>query len=302
MKFLDKFKKDKPTVAVMFADIAGSTKLYDKIGDVAAQKKINSCISMMTSFVQKNQGEVVKTIGDEIMCRFPNGDNAALTAKDIQIYIEKKSANKKTPLQVRIGIHYGEVIVKKNDLFGDVINVAARVAAIAKAKQILITEQLQSELSMNIGLDTRKFDSVKVKGKTEELVIYEVIWEEGSTELTVLASAISDNAKSEQLILEYDKEEKELDPNIVSFVMGRGTKCDFAINSNLASRTHAVIEYQRGKFVLKDQSSNGTYVQDQDGKDLYLRREAIPLIGQGSISLGEPIATNRRHIIRYHCY
>ncbi len=303
MKFLDMFKKEKPTIAVMFADVAGSTKLYEKMGDAVAEKKIASCVAMMSSFVQKSHGEVIKTIGDEIMCRFPTADHAAIAAKNIQEFLEKKSQNGKSPLQVRIGIHYGEVILKKGDLFGDVINVAARIAGIAKARQILVSKEMNDVISPNIGIRTRKFDSVKVKGKADELIIYDIMWEEEDTELTVLASASSSSsASSDQLVLKYENSEQDIFPDTSGFSIGRGAQCDCVINSNLASRIHAVIEYQRGKFVLKDQSSNGTYVQDQEGKDLYLRREEIPLIGEGSISLGAPAAENKKHVIRYRCY
>ncbi len=76
---------------------------------------------------------------------------------------------------------------------------------------------------------------------------------------------------------------------------------DLLINSSFASRAHAVIEYHRGKFVLKDQSTNGTYIGDESGREIYLRREELPLTGRGIISLGTSIASNPDHLIEYEC-
>lgn len=301
MKFLDKLKREKPEVAVMFADVAGSTKLYDKLGDIKAQKKINSCIAMMSGFVQRNSGEVVKTIGDEIMCRFPTVDNACLACKNIQEYIEEKTQDNKSQLQIRMGMHFGEVLVKKADLFGDTINVAARMTEIAKARQIIVTKEVSERISSNIGVNTREFDLIKVKGKAEDTTIYEVFWEGG--DLTVLSSpATGAKVGTKELVLSYGNAEEEIPSNTSGFLIGRGNRCDFIVNSNLASRIHASIEYHRGKFVLIDQSSNGTYIEDGNGKAVYLRREELPLVGEGSISLGEPVAKNKNHVIRYSCY
>lgn len=301
MRFLDKFRHNKPQAAILFADVAGSTKLYDQLGDIKAQKKINNCIAMMTTFVQRNSGEVVKTIGDEVMCSFPAVDNACLAARGIQDYIEEKTLDDKQQLQIHMGMHFGEVLVKKGDLFGDTINVAARMTEIAKARQVIITQDISERISSTIGINTRQFDIIKIKGKIEDTIIYEMVWEE--SELTILSSPASGSKEgTKQLLLTYADNAQEIPSTTSGIIIGRDNRCDFIVNSNLASRTHAAIEYHRGKFVLIDQSSNGTYIEDGNGKAVYLRREELTLTGEGSISLGEPITKHTKNIIRYVCY
>lgn len=284
----------------MFADISDSTKLYDQKGDTEAEQEINTCLSTLTVLVQRNSGKVVKTIGDEIMCRFPNVDSALQAAITIQTQIEEKTFENPSHLQVRIGIHHGPVIEKKGDLFGDVINVASRMVSIAQAKQIIVTDQVAKSISPNLDVRMRQYDNVKVKGKEEEQLIYEIIWEDDD-QITKIPNATIIRNSSNQLILEYQGVGQEVVATMTEFTIGRGDKSDLIVLSDFASRTHAAIEYHRGNFILKDQSRNGTYVEDQDGKSFYLRREEIRLIGSGSISLGEPVKDNDSNLIQYHC-
>ncbi len=94
-------------LAVMFADVAGSTRLFDQIGDRAAKAAIDQCLALMIKIIEKNQGVIVKTIGDEVMCRFSEIDNAAQSAVTIQNCIEEFAASTTSHLKVRIGMHYG---------------------------------------------------------------------------------------------------------------------------------------------------------------------------------------------------
>ncbi|MCP3670798.1 MAG: adenylate/guanylate cyclase domain-containing protein [Gammaproteobacteria bacterium] len=299
VKFIKSINSENTEIAVMFADIAGSTKLYENIGDKKAEVMVNDCISMMASIVQDSSGEVVKTIGDEIMCCFPNVDSAVLAANGIQSHIEKKTIVDLSQLQVQIGIHYGTAIIKKGDIFGDVVNVAARMVAIAKATQIIVTSEVVELINPNLGIRTRQFDSVKVKGKEKEQLIHEVLLDNDG--LTIISTAVViPKHRSTSLTLECNSDVQQVLSTAYDFIIGRDAQCDLVVGSNLASRTHAIIEYYRGQFVLKDQSSNGTYVQNQDGVSMYLKREKTPLMGAGLISLGEPVK-NSSNVITYKC-
>ena len=283
----------------MFADISGSTKLYDEMGDIEAEKEINTCLSILSSFVQRHRGKVVKTIGDEIMCRFSDSANALQAAINIQSYIEQKTFTNQSQLQVRIGIHYGSVIEKKGDLFGDVINVAARMVSVANEKQIIVTHEVAELIPPELGIRMSQYDNVKVKGKEQEQLIYEVQWEDDDVMTKITPAAIPETGCN-QLLIEFDGNRQEISFSTDGFVIGRGETSDLVIDSNFASRAHAVIEHYRGNFILKDQSRNGTYVEEQDGKLLYLKREEMRLVGSGVISLGEPVSNNNL-IIRYYC-
>lgn len=285
-------------IAVMFADVAGSTQLFDQIGDKAAKAAIDQCLTLMIEIIENNQGKIVKTIGDEVMCRFSKIDNAAISAVSIQNRIEEFSASNTSNLKVRIGMHYGPAILEKGDVFGDVVNVAARITGIAQKQQIITTEELASNISPVTGIMTRQFDRVKVKGKQEEMTVYEILWEQN--EQTVMQSpVIQFSTKPTSLIINYQNIEKKLSHRMSCFSLGREAARDLFVNSPFASRAHAVIEYHRGKFVIHDHSLNGTYVKDESGQEIYLRREELPLTGRGTISLGAAIDNNPDHLIEY---
>ncbi|NNG04227.1 MAG: FHA domain-containing protein, partial [Inquilinus sp.] len=73
---------------------------------------------------------------------------------------------------------------------------------------------------------------------------------------------------------------------VQSIVIGRDERCDLIVSSYFASRRHAVVEKRRDRFILTDESSNGTFVVPRQSAEIYMKRESLPLIGRGTISLG----------------
>lgn len=104
-----------------------------------------------------------------------------------------------------------------------------------------------------------------------------------------------------QLYLTYHNIIKEINPRSGDFVMGRSRQCHLNINSDLASRQHAKIVFRKGKYVLIDQSTNGTFVKSQGGKEVYVQGEELPLSGSGFISLGKSVTVDNEHIIYFSC-
>lgn len=95
--------------AIMFADIVGSSALYVELGNKAAKAFIADTLKTMSDIVERNDGKVIKTIGDEIMVAFNLPDNACEAA--ITIGLELRKIN----IFVRTGISYGNVIIDNND-------------------------------------------------------------------------------------------------------------------------------------------------------------------------------------------
>jgi adenylate cyclase len=285
--------------AIMFVDVAGSTKLYEKEGDQKAQQIIERCLSIVTDNIKACDGTIIKFIGDEAMCRFANEDNAVKAAVNIQEALEQQSKTETLPA-VRIGLHYGMAIEKQGDVFGDAVNVAARVASIAKAKQIITTQDTVQNLSSEYTDMTRVFDKAPLKGKEGEVTIYEVLWQpEKATRMHTSINSGTDGAAL--LSITYGGNEYNIKANSPDFLIGRDSRCDLIVDSDYSSRVHAHIEYRRGKFVLVDESTNGTYVNMDKQKDIYLRREDLPLVGVGTIGLGESADADNQHVIRYVC-
>ena len=124
-------------MAVMFADISESTSLYQKLGDAAARNIVNACLTLITGTLARFNGRLVKTIGDEVMCVFPSADLAVLAASDMQAQVATSRPGNH-PVSIHVGLHYGPVLVEEGDVFGDTVNVAAYLAAVAAADQILV--------------------------------------------------------------------------------------------------------------------------------------------------------------------
>src|SRR5690348_3231668 len=111
-------------LVVLFADISDSTRLYSTLGDNAARLVVNACLSVITTLVQRFNGRVVKTIGDEVMCVFKRPDDAVQAASEMQLEVDTKRPAK-YHVKIHIGMHYGPVLVENNDVFGDTVNAAA---------------------------------------------------------------------------------------------------------------------------------------------------------------------------------
>lgn len=287
--------------AILFADVAGSTRLYETLGDRTAKQAINSLLERMTAVAQRYSGVLVKTIGDEILCRFPTAERSVSAAIAMQ---EALAAEAPIPvrLQMRMGLQWGPVILESGDVFGDAVNVAARMSAIARAGQILTTRDTVASLPDALALKTRLFDNTHVKGKQDSLVIYEVLWEEEANATVFMANTAPGISSQEVappvLTLRYQELARTLELGH-SLGIGRAETCEFMVASPLASRVHARIESRRGKFVFIDQSTNGSYVRTEDGNVVYLRREELPLWGRGEISLGEDFGEDDSHVIAF---
>ena len=295
--------KETENLAVLFADISRSTQIYDLLGDEAGQKLVADCLNLLAEVAESHQGTVIKTIGDEAMCSFPSANLAVLAGKDMHESLEKAPALKQprvgTPT-IRVGIHLGPVIRTDDDVFGDAVNVAARMVALAKPRQILTTEQTVEELTPEAQAMIRRIDKTTVKGKRERLNIYEVVWEQH--EVTVmLQNPLATLALECPLKLRFEDQTVELDRSRPDATMGRHRDNDFVVDDGLASRVHARIEQRRGKFILIDQSTNGTYVLLEGKEPVCLRRDELPLHGSGMICLGRPLDEESPLAIYFNC-
>jgi class 3 adenylate cyclase len=192
-------------LAVLFADICGSTSLYDNLGDDLARHFTANCIKTMVGEIPSHKGTLIKTIGDEIMCTFPTPELALGAACAMQNAVKSSGENSKQPLSIRIGFHYGVVICEANDVFGDTVNVAARVAGVAKADQILTTSAVYEKLPVELKNQTRQFTNVNLKGKQEQCEIYWVVWKEHHNNLPLPSVPTPDyvNNLATKIILKY---------------------------------------------------------------------------------------------------
>jgi adenylate cyclase len=272
-------------LCVLFADVSGSTRLYEKLGDKEALHAVERCINRMTRATEQFKGRVIKTIGDEVMAVFDSAEVGMEAACSMQQRIDDLPPVRGIKLAIRVGFHFGPAIEEAKDVFGDTVNTAARMAGLAKAGQIITTAESVAALPELLRQSTREIDALSVKGKAEDIEVCEVLWQE-SDDLTMKAASIAVAAPEARLTLRLGGEEKVLDAGHSLFTLGRDAASDYIINDRRASRTHARIERRRDKFVLIDQSTNGTYVTFKGEAEFALKREEVILRSRGRITFG----------------
>ena len=277
-----------------------------RLGDDLARERISKALNSLISISRRHNGKLVKTIGDEILVYFTDIDMTVFAAKAIQEAMEDDRSPETIGVSIRIGMQYGSTILENDDIFGDTVNVAARVSSMAKARQILCTQEIafmvkSAELSNNM----RPYDRLRVKGKNEQLDVYLYAWEEeGDITNMATASSFTNPARHEQakkLVLKYEGKPNVIETDTTSFILGRGQDCDLVVRGDLISRHHSKLEHRRGKFIITDQSTNGTFVRTTEGQEIFLRREEVTIFGSGHLSLGKKVDLSDENLIHFHC-
>lgn len=291
-------------MTILFADVAGSVDLYSELGDELAHQNINKFQQSLSVLIEEAQGRVIEIIGDEIMCAFDNADNAFSTACRIQENLSQQCGQK---LNVRIGFHSGITSEQDNHPFGDTVNLAARVVAIAKAGQIMLTDQAMQYLNTDNKMSTCLFNKVSIKGKREPYTIHQAIWDQDDITMISFRKP-SERAELRQknscIELQYENVTTTV-ANGAEVLIGRGEQCQMRINSEFASRVHATIKYVGGKMILCDRSANGTYIKTRQGNraddniDLFLSQDEWTTTSDGVISLGELFSDDESKLIHF---
>jgi adenylate cyclase len=278
-------------VAILFADVVGSTQLYEQLGDAKARQMVGRCLDIMREATEANQGTVIKTMGDEVMSTFPTADDAMNAARRMQerITTDEELGHGNGHVAIRIGCHYGPVVQEHRDIFGSAVHTANRMTSQAKAKQIITTLSTVERLSPEWQAVARQIDIATVRGKADEVVLFEVLWqpEEATSMLpTVGHGRPKTGARPKRLSLRYQGREVTVGEGRKSATLGRAEENDVVVKGNLISRVHARIEASRDKFTLVDESTNGTFVQTNAGEEIFVRRDSTQLTGEGVIGLG----------------
>ncbi len=294
---------DTPIKAVLFADISGSTRLYEVLGDQLAFAAINGCLDILRRLTEAHSGRVVKTIGDEIMSVFPDAVTAAQAACEMQMVMSNQPPTESTRVAIRIGFHCGPVLNNQEDgdVHGDTVNIAARMTSIAKSQQIITTDATVAQLPAIMRTSTRTLDALSVKGKQDDVDVCEVIWLESDDMTMMVGNTLSPLMIEPKLRLIHQGKEFVIDSTCPCITLGRDEEADIVIQDKRASRIHAKIERRRDKFVFTDLSSNGSYLTILGEEEVQLRREEMVLRNRGSVSLGHAYKKDPTEVVEFIC-
>lgn len=269
----------------MFLKIEDSSQLYAKLGDQIARQSINQFFEKVRNIVDLLEGKVIKPVDDGLICRFASAEDAVKATTLIHAASGSVEQDGHPGFRLRIGAQQGNVLEEENDVFGDTVNVAARLQDVARRGQTIISSEMVNALPEDLQKRVRQIDVTHLKGKEEEVALFEVIWE-SEEEVTQQVPIFLQQKVKSNLTLTFAGKQYVMTEQQKAIMLGRDSSCDFVVDTRLASRQHAVIEMRRGKFILKDQASNGTYVKTNNGRQDYLRREEFVLHDEGVISLG----------------
>lgn len=285
------------SVAIMFADIGGSTRLYEEVGDEAAHRLVAESLQLMDQCIRDNNGTLLRTVGDAALASFAWCDEAYHAAVAIQ------QAHEARRLSVRIGFHYGSVIPDKGDIYGNAVNIAARVASLANLDEITTTEACVGLMTSSLQQRASLLDFIHVKGITEPLAVHRLLWRSEDESVTAIQTAVSLSIRhpsNVRLVLSQGGVEAFVDVESPSLSIGRTADSQLCVARDCVSRNHARIEFIQGKFLLTDQSTNGTYVLKEAQGMSFLRRETVTLDGEGVLGAGWVPESDDPDAIHFH--
>jgi len=274
-----------------------TTVLFAKVlGDADA----SACRDHLRQAAQACGARVVNRAADKLMALLPAPDAAAEAAAAMHTAMDSFAQTTRTKLALGIGFHHGPVIQKESEVFGDTVNLAARLVDQAASGQIITTRETAAQLSALYRAWMRKLYSIDIKGRSEPVALCELVWRvDENTTLYSKKRNATRAATTATLTLSYRDRKIVRRRDRDSVTLGRDENCAIPIADDQASRMHCTIERRQDKFILTDHSTNGTYVAVNGGDEVLVQREEFTLSGQGSIACGQPAAATRE-IVRFN--
>lgn len=276
-------------LVILFADVVGSTQLYEQLGDVKAREMVARCLKIMREATERFSGTLIKTMGDEVMSTFPTADDSMNAARRMQetTYSDASLRYDNGHVAIRIGCHFGSVVQEDHDVFGSAVHTANRMTSQAKAQQIITTLATVEQLSEEWRGLVRQIDVATVRGRRDEVELFEVLWQpDEATSMLPRIGLGQSVSRTKRLTLRFQGQEVTVGGGRKSATLGRGEENDVVVKGNLISRVHARVETSKDKFTLVDQSTNGTFVQIGSDEEIFVRRDSTQLVGEGVIGLG----------------
>jgi class 3 adenylate cyclase len=289
---------------ILFADLRGSTSLYETMGNAEATAVVTQSVALLARIVEAMGGQVVKTLGDGLMAMFSTPAPAMQAAEEIHDSMERiggPGSSLPQPLKVQVALACGEVVEMSGDVFGDAVNVAARLLDHAGDNETLLTAAVLAGLPPVQRERFRSLDRMQLRGRVEPVHVF--LLEAHRNPGDTAATAFGDMAPApepEGIRLVWHNLNRIYSGASLPVVLGRSPQVTYCIDDTRVSRSHARIDWHGGTFQLTDLSYNGTYVRfDHDPEVISLRRGTCTLHGSGVIGLGTPPAEADGPCVRF---
>jgi adenylate cyclase len=283
--------------AIVFADLRGSTALFESLGNAEATAVVTQCVAMLGGVVKRRRGRVIKTLGDGLMAVFAAALDAVEAADDMHHALELWGAGEAgkadlRPLSIRglrlqVGVAHGDVVEMAGDVFGDAVNVAARLLDHAGDDETLVTSNVVDALKRTEQSRFRSLDRMQLRGRAEAVHVYLLETHRFTDSATTAYGDIAPAMEPGGIRLTWLDMKRVYAGPAMPVVLGRSPQANYCIDDSRVSRSHARIDWHGGSFQLSDLSYNGTYVRFSDESEIIgLRRGNCTLHGSGVIGLG----------------
>src|SRR6185503_11676652 len=275
--------------------------IFAELVDAASQDAIGACHDELEKAALPTQARVLKRIGPRLMLLAESADVAARAAVAMQVAAARFPAAAGGKPGVGIGFHFGRVIQNEADVFGDTVNLAARLVEKAARGQILLIADTAERVGSLYRRSIRRLLSVQLKGIDQELGLCEVVWRADEPATFYPFNADAEPAARVKLKLRYRGTKLVLKRIVEAVSIGRDAACKVVIQDEHASRHHCTIQRRRDRFVLVDKRTNGTFVTFEGEQELGLRRDEITLRKNGWISFGQPRSAAGEDVMEFVC-
>jgi class 3 adenylate cyclase len=282
---------------VLFADLRGSTGLYESLGNNHATRLVTDSIGSLSQVIQARLGRVIKTLGDGLMATFDDAFGAVQAASDMQALLQAASVTadtgaagaKELVLKLQVALARGEVVTIDGDCFGDAVNVSARLLDHAGDNEVLATAEVLAGLPDDGRLRFRSLDRIQLRGRGEAVHVYLLNPLRGQDFAATTCERTDGAPHPEGLRISWQGSHRVYSPQHLPVILGRSPDAHHIIDDARVSRMHARIDWHGGTFQLSDLSYNGSFVRfDNDAAVVSLRRGRCTLHGRGLIGLGAP--------------
>lgn len=281
--------------------ISGAASLYEVLGDRAAKLWIGHALAALNREARQRGGRAVLEQRDGLVLAFEDPALALEAAAAMQQAVGRVQPpfEDMPALEAQTGVNCGEVILDDESAYGDTVNAAVGVAALAKAGQVLVTGLVVEALDQALDQAPkalRFLTRTALEGRRQQVDLYELVWDASDLTSVGIPAPIGETAPG-RLEMRLGGQLVVLDEGRRMITLGRHPDNDFVLEGELVSRRHAHVKASRGRFVLVDQSTNGTWVHGPDGKRSRIKMDELPLAGQGGITLGQPQADEAHTVL-----
>ncbi|MBF9033869.1 FHA domain-containing protein [Rhodobacterales bacterium HKCCE2091] len=265
--------------AVLFADVTGSTTLYQDLGNAAAAEIVNARVAGMKRQVALHDGVFVKASGDDVLCWFADADKALTAA------LAMLEPPRPGDLDVHVGMQWGDFVYRDGDVFGDCVNSAARLCSLAKPKELLVGEGCFQRLHPSGQAKLAEVSPLRLKGRREASRLYSVQLATSEAMTRFVHDPAPGDRPANDAVIRFGPQEWRITEGD-SLGIGRSPANAVVVPEPTVSRQHATVTISNGLVEYADHSSAGSYVTTSTSGELPVFRRVVVLSGTGTVSLG----------------